>query len=206
MAESNRVNPFGEIVSIDQRGLFIGNRGCIHRDHTIVRPWKVQRWIVCALEHNSWLAPKWQPNRWTALFFWDEAVAFAAGHRPCSMCRHTDFVRWMDAWQLATGERPKVDRLDEVMHADRVGLGKLQRCHEATWADLPLGSFVAVDDQPMLVLDDRLVPWRPSAAGYGPSVARPISGQATVLTLRSTVEVLRHGYKPVIHPSAFDAG
>ena len=35
----------------------------------------------------------WEPGRWTPLFFWDEAVAFAAGHRPCALCRHADFVR-----------------------------------------------------------------------------------------------------------------
>jgi hypothetical protein len=44
------------------------------------------------------------------------------------------------------------------------------------------------------------VPW--SAAGYGPPVDRPGAGEATVLTPRSTVALLRHGFRPVIHPSA----
>jgi hypothetical protein len=206
MAESNRVNPFGEILAIDQRGLFIGNRGCIHRDHAIVRPWKEKRWIVCDLEHNGWVAPKWQPNRWTALFFWDEAVAFAAGHRPCSLCRHEAFVRWMDAWQLATGDRPKVVPVDQVMHADRVGDNKQQRHHRAEWAQVPVGVFALVDDLPMLVLDDRLVPWLPLEQGYGASIARPTGGEATLITPRSTVAVLNHGYRPVIHPSALAMG
>ena len=72
MAARNRVTPFGEIVAIDQRGLFMGNRGSIHRGRTIVRQWQVRRWITCVLEHRGWVAPKWEPGRWTALFFWDE--------------------------------------------------------------------------------------------------------------------------------------
>ena len=28
-----------------------------------------------------------QPGRFTELFFLDEATAFAAGHRPCALCR-----------------------------------------------------------------------------------------------------------------------
>lgn len=202
MPEHNRVNPFGEIVSIDQRGLFIGNRGSIHRDHTIVRPWKVLRWIVCDLEHNGWVAPKWQRNRWTPLFFWDEVVAFAAGHRPCSMCRHDAFERWMDAWQLATSERPNVAVLDQVMHDNRIDGDKQQRRHQTAWAEVPDGAFAVIDNTPMLVLEDRILPWQPLIQGYGSPISRPSGGQATVLTPRSTVEVLRHGYRPVIHPSA----
>lgn len=46
MAEHNRVTPFGDIVAIDQRGLFMGNRGSIHRGRAVVRPWQVRRWIT----------------------------------------------------------------------------------------------------------------------------------------------------------------
>jgi hypothetical protein len=77
--EPNRVTPWGEIVAIDQRGLFIGNRCCVHRDRRIVQPWQVRRWITCVLKYKGWVAPKWEPGRWTPLFFWDEAVAFGGG-------------------------------------------------------------------------------------------------------------------------------
>lgn len=198
MAERNRVTPFGEIVAIGQRGLFMGNRGSIHRDHEIVRPWQVRRWITCALEFKGWVAPKWVPGRWTALFFWDEAVALAAGHRPCALCRRADYVAWLDAWVSAFGERPRADPMDLRLHADRVE-GRVQRRHAALWRDLPTGTFVVLDDVPSLVLDDRLRPW--SAAGYGAPIDRPGRGRAIVLTPASTVEVLRHGYRPVIHPT-----
>ena len=202
MPDRNRVTPFGQIVAIDQRGLLMGNRGCIHRGRSIIRPWQVRRWIACALQFKDWAAPMWQPDRWTPLFFWDEAVALAAGHRPCSTCRHDDFVRWMDCWQAATGERPKVDPMDRQLHDERTTADRVQRRHEMSWPSLPQGSFVVVDDQPALVLLDRLVPWHDGPRGYGAAVGRPTSGRARVLTPPSTVAVLRHGYVPLLHPTA----
>jgi hypothetical protein len=199
MAAPNRVTPFGRIEAVEQRGLFLGNRGCVHRGREIVRPWQVRRWITCALEYKGWVAPKWEPGRWTPLFFWDEAVALAAGHRPCALCRRADFDRWLDAWESASGEHPRVDPMDRRLHADRLD-GRGQRRHAAAWPNLPTGAFVLVGATPALVLSDRLVPW--SAAGYGASLDRPSRGDATVLTPRATVEVLRHGYQPAIHPSA----
>lgn len=209
----NRVAPTGEVLAIGQRGMFLGNRGCVHREPgAIARPWQVRRWITCALRYKGWVAPQWAPGRWTALFFWDEAVALAAGHRPCALCRHADFERWCDAWAAAFGARERVDPMDRRLHEDRVdpawrrsravdaGLDRWQRTHERPWAGLPEGAFVAGDDGPALVLADRVVPW--SAAGYGPAAERPTAGEATVLTPACTVEILRHGYEPVLHPTA----
>ncbi len=202
MAARNRVTPTGSIEALDQRGLFLGNRGSIHRDREIVRPWQVRRWITCALSYKGWRAPMWEPGRWTPLFFWDEAVALAAGHRPCSLCRRRDFGRWMDGWEAATGERPTVDPVDRVLHDKRVGPDRAKGVHDLAWSGLPAGAFALVDDRPHLVLADRLVPWRPTAEGYGAPRARPRAGRALVLTPPATVAVLVAGYEPVIHPSA----
>ena len=196
MAERNRVTPFGDIVAIDQRGLFMGNRGSIHRGRAIVRPWQVRRWITCVLTYKDWVAPRWEPGRWTPLFFWDEAVALAAGHRPCALCRHPDHVRWLDAWEAAFGERPRVDAVDRRLHDERV-TGRDKRVHRGRWSDLPSGAFAVVDGAAALVLDDRLVPWSPR--GYGEPLPRPARGPATVLTPPATTAVLRHGYRPVVH-------
>lgn len=197
------MTPTGEIVAIGQRGLFMGNRGSIHRQaREIARPWQVRRWITCVLEYKGWVAPKWLPGRWTPLFFWDEAVALAAGHRPCALCRHADYVRWLDGWEAAFGDRPRADPMDLVMHEARVTEQRRQRRHTRPWPDLPAGTFVALDDGevPALVLADRLVVW--SAEGYGPARDRPDRGSATVLTPAPTVAVLAQGYRPVLHPSA----
>jgi hypothetical protein len=200
----NRVTPRGEIVAIGQRGTFMGNRGSIHRaPGEIARPWQVRRWITCVLEHKGWVAPKWVPGRWTPLFFWDEAVALAAGHRPCALCRRRDYDRWRDAWEAASGERLGADDMDLVLHADRVGDDRRQRHHTRPWRDLPDGTYVELDGDgdggPALVVGDRLVPWSPE--GHGPPQARPARGDATVLTPRATVAVLAHGYVPELHPS-----
>lgn len=195
MAERNRVTPFGEIVAIEQRGTFLGNRGSIHRGREIARPWQVRRWITCALEHQGWVAPKWEPGRWTALFFWDEAVALAAGHRPCALCRRPDFVRWMDGWEAATGERPTVDPVDRRLHDERTD-DRHQRRHRHPWRELPTGAFVVVDDVAHLVLPDRLVPWTTARTGYGEPVTRPGRGDATLLTPPAIVAVLAAGYRP----------
>jgi hypothetical protein len=202
VAARNRVTPTGEIVAAEQRGTFMGNRGCIHRQPGVIaRPWQVRRWITCALAYKGWVAPRWEPGRWTALFFWDEAVALAAGHRPCATCRHAAYRGWQDAWQAAFGgDRPGADAMDRRLHADRVDDDRRQRHHLRPWRDLPSGSFVLADEGPALVTADAVHPWTPTPAGYGQPRPRPTRGDATVLTPAATVEVLRHGYDPALHP------
>ena len=54
MPRQNRVTPFGDIIATPERGTFIGNRGVLHDDTgRIRRPWRLKRWIVCALEFKG---------------------------------------------------------------------------------------------------------------------------------------------------------
>jgi hypothetical protein len=202
------VTPFGDIVAIPQRGELMGNRGSIHRGDRpeIARPWQVRRWITCELHYKGWVAPKWAPGRWTPLFFLDEAVALAAGHRPCALCRRADYERYRDAWEAATGDRPGADGLDEALHAERVD-GRAKRVHRLAWSEVPVGAYSTLDGAPegsaaALVLADRLLPWPDHGCDYGLPVARPARGTATLLTPPSSVAVLRHGYVPRLHASA----
>jgi hypothetical protein len=194
VSERNRVSPFGEIVAIDQRGTWMGNRGSLHRGHDIARPWNGRRWITCALAFKGWRAPQWEPGRWTALFFLDEAVALAAGHRPCALCRRAAYERFRDGWVVAFGERVGAEAMDARLHADRVD-GRVQRTHVRPWRDLPTGAFVRVGDVAMRVdADDRLTSW--TADGWGTAMARPSTGNAVVLTPRASIDVLRAGFVP----------
>jgi len=84
MTEQNRVTPMGDIVAIPLRGAWTGNRGIIHRGREIVRFHAGDLWITCALEFRGRWREQWLPHRWTHLFFYDEAVSLAAGHRPCA--------------------------------------------------------------------------------------------------------------------------
>src|SRR3954470_9296567 len=151
----NRVTPLGAIVASPLRGQWMGNRGCIHEGTTIVRPWNGKRWITCALEYKGWVAPKWEPRRWTPLFFHDEAVAFAAGHRPCALCRRADYRRYCDALGM-TG----ADAIDARLHVDRLD-GRRKRLHPLPWRDVPDGAFVLTEGAPARVAADQLLPWDP---------------------------------------------
>jgi hypothetical protein len=172
----------------------MGNRGCIHRDRAIVRQWATKRWITCALEFKGWVAPKWVPGRWTALFFYDEALSFAAGHRPCALCRRSDYTRF-----LATAEMDDADSLDAQLHAERVE-GRRKRLHRLEWRDLPVGTFVEIEGAPHVVRSDCVQPWFPQS-GYGPALPRPRSGTAVVITPPRAIYAMRHGYVPHVAPS-----
>jgi hypothetical protein len=206
MPLQNRVTPLGEPIADPARGLVYGNRGCMHDEHgRIRRPFGVRRWIACRLESRGWhRSPLMQPGRFTELFFLDEATAFAAGHRPCALCRREDYVRFVEIWQGLHPGEDRADPIDERLHAERFDAGaRTQRHHDAPFASLPDGAFVLTGGEPFLVLGTRLVHWTPS--GYDSAAPRPRRGSASVITPPSLVDVLRAPRRPVVpflHPSA----
>jgi hypothetical protein len=192
MAQRNRVTPLGDIVATPLRGAWTGNRGCLHGDAGEVRRFHAgDLWIVCALRFKERHSALWRPGRFTWLFFHDEAVAFAAGHRPCGECRPAAYTAYRDAWD---GPTPDARTMNRVLHAQRLQRGThRRRLHQAAWRDLPDGAFVLLDDTPAVVVGDRVTAWD-AAGGYGAARARPASGQATLITPPATVAVLRAGY------------
>ncbi len=191
----NRVTPTGDIVAIPLRGAWCGNRGNLH-DHgtSIVRFHKSALWIVCALQYKDQHLTQWAPGRYTLLFFHDEAVAFAAGHRPCALCRRPAYERYRDAWVAGLGgARPPAASIDRRLHSERVFRGThRRRVHTMPWPSLPVGTFVLADEGAQLVVSDAVVPW--STYGYGTPQRRPRTGRAQVVTPPATVAVLRAGY------------
>ena len=202
MPKRNRVTPHGDIVAIDLRGAWLGNRGILHEGEEIVAFHRHRLWITCALQHRDWRLPQWQPHHFTVLFFHDEAVALAAGHRPCALCRRADYNAYRAAWSAETGEAPPLATdLDRTLHAERLHAGTHQRrLHDLPWRSLPSGTFAVVDDEPVLVSGDAVVPW--STAGYGMSRRRPASGTVPVLTPPSSIGVLRQGYPVQVDAAA----
>ena len=70
----NRVDPFGHIIKTDARGTLMGNRGILHNDkQEILRPFKLKAWLACRLDFNGRKRQVMAPNRYTELFFLDEA-------------------------------------------------------------------------------------------------------------------------------------
>jgi hypothetical protein len=190
----NRVTPFGDIVSTPLRGAWTGNRGCLHRGTEIVRFHAGDLWIVCTLEFRGRRSELWRPGRFTWLFFPDEAVAFAAGHRPCGECRRQAYVAYRDAWAAGLGVTvPSAAEMNRQLHGERIERGThRRRLHRRAWHELPDGAFVVRDGAPRLVVGDMVVEW--TTAGYGRAEARPVSGDADVITPPSTLAVLRAGY------------
>lgn len=100
----NRVTPFGTIEATSYKGALMGNRGDLHApDGTLGRQWRSRRWLSCALDGNGWKAPMDTPGHYYPLFFHDEAVALAAGHRPCGACRPDALATFIAAWKAGHG-------------------------------------------------------------------------------------------------------
>src|SRR5439155_1774325 len=117
-------------------------------------PYNGKRWLACRLRFRGWhREPLMQPRRFTGLFFLDEATAFAAGHRPCALCRREDYERFGTIWRLLHPGQAGADAIDAQLHGERVDPAtRGQRRHQATLDDLPDAAFVLRDGAPYLVL------------------------------------------------------
>ncbi|MBA2567890.1 MAG: hypothetical protein H0V11_00935 [Actinobacteria bacterium] len=201
----NRVTPLGELIADNARGLVYGNRGCLHDEAgRIRRRYNGKRWIACRLEFRGWhRGPLMQPGRFTELFFLDEATAFAAGHRPCALCRREDYTRLGAIWRELHPRQTGADEIDAQLHTERISPGtRGQRRHDAKLDELPDGAFVLQEGAPCVVLGGNLLSW--TASGYVGRRPRPARQQALLITPPSLVGVLRAGWEPLVpmlHPS-----
>jgi hypothetical protein len=205
MPLQNRVTPFGEIVAIEQRGLFMGNRGIIHDPSTrtlLARRWTNKAWIICVCEFRGKKREVMSRRSWTELFFLDEAVALAAGHRPCYYCRRTAALAFAAAWARAHRlKRVGASDMDEALHAQRLQNGA-QRIHalRGAPAELPDGAMVVLSGEAYVMARGLACRW--SYSGYdAPRTLRRADG---LLTPPSTVATLRAGYDCTLHPRVSD--
>jgi hypothetical protein len=205
MPLQNRVTPFGEIVAIPQRGMFTGNRGIIHDPATrtlLKRRWASPAWLVCLCEFKGRRRTVMSGRSWTELFFLDEAVALAAGHRPCFFCRRRAAEAFRDAWAKSTGEAaPRASEMDRLLHAERLD-HRRKRLHafQGPIDELPDGAMIAAAGEAYTLAGGRAFRW--TAQGY--EAAGQIPRADGLLTPPSTLGALRAGYRPVLHP-AIDA-
>jgi hypothetical protein len=192
----------GEIEAIPLRGAWTGNRGILHRGHEIVRFHAGDLWITCALEFGGRRHQQWQPHHYTFLYFHDEAVSFAAGHRPCAECRGDGYSAYRAAWAEGLGvDPPSAKLMNQQLHAERIVRGThRRRFHELPWTDLPDGVFVLLETTPAIVIHDHLTEW--TREGYRSRRTRPLRGRAATITPPSTIAALRAGYPVQIDASA----
>jgi hypothetical protein len=202
MPLQNRVTPFGDIVAIAQRGLFTGNRGIIHDPATktlLKKRWASKAWLICVCEYKGKRREVMGGRSWTELFFLDEAVALAAGHRPCFFCRRRSAEAFRAAWPKARGGKvPFAAEIDAVLHEERLDRGR-KRLHALPGdvSELPDGAVIAAAGEAYTIARGRVFRWSPQGYDAVPEIPRPDG----LLTPPSTLLAIRAGYRPVLHPA-----
>jgi hypothetical protein len=202
MPLQNRVTPFGDIVAIAQRGLFTGNRGIIHDPATktlLKKRWATKAWLICVCDYKGRWREVMGGRSWTELFFLDEAVALAAGHRPCFFCRRQSAEAFRAAWAKARGGKvPYVMEMDAVLHEERLDHGR-KRLYAVLGdvSELPDGAVIAAAGDAYTIARGHAFRW--SAQGY--ERVGDLSRADGLLTPPSTLLAIRAGYRPVLHPA-----
>lgn len=182
----------------------MGNRGgCFHKDdRTLKRTrWASRAWITCVLEFKNRKRELMQPNRYTELFFLDEATSFAAGHRPCYECRRADAIAFRTALVRAGqfDAPPLAPVLSDAIAGEVQAVLKGQAGRDKVDpATLPDGAMYAADGRAFLKCGEVGKPW--SFEGYG--AAEPLPETAERLTPQMTCAAFSAGYVPILHPSA----
>jgi len=198
----NRVDPFGNIIRTPARGAWMGNRGVIHDEHkTIRRTFRIKAWITCVLQFKGRHREVMTPNRWTELFFLDEATAFAAGHRPCFECRREDAARFKSYWIKGNSEygfdmKTPIGEIDKILHRERIDVQGGKVTYEALLQELPDGTLVEIKGKAWLVADGHVHGWTPFE--YEKGRILPDGQRVKVLTPRSIVNAFQAGYKAQI--------
>lgn len=198
----NRVDPYGNIIKTSARGAWMGNRGLLHdKGKDILRPYKLKAWITCVLQFKGRQRTVMSPNLYTELFFFDEATAFAAGHRPCFECRRQDAIRFKLAWikgnpEYGFNERTLIQHIDDILHRERINQDGSKVKYQDPLNDFPDGTFIELEDKACLIWQGAVYGWSPF--GYGEKKALPKADKVTVLTPRSIVNAFRAGYVPQV--------
>jgi hypothetical protein len=203
MPRQNRIDPYGRLHATSARGAWMGNRGVLHNAaQEIVADWRVIRWITCRLSFKGIRRKIFSPNRYTELFFLDEATSLAAGHRPCAECRRDRYKEFCAAW-FESGplgrHRSRADEIDRNLHAERVRRDGTKKTYLAAVSTLPPGTFIELEGRPYLLWRDELRLW--TFLGYGSAARVSPTARVRVLTPRSIVRTFRAGFVPQVHES-----
>jgi len=181
----------------------MGNRGQMHNPgKKIIRPYKLKAWLICLLQYKERHRKVMAPDRYTELFFLDEATAFAAGHRPCFECRRAVYNRFKTLWikgnpRYKFSMATSIKEIDEIIHDERMNADCSKKMYKANIKSLPEGTFISINNEAYLIAGDHLYLW--SAAGYTKREAIGSDSKVNVLTPKSIVNTFRAGYVPQIN-------
>lgn len=197
----NRVTPLGEIVAIPAKGRAMGNRGpLLHPDGSHARDWNYRRWICCHTAEVHGRRVRFDdPECYTPLFFTDEAVALAAGHRPCGSCRPDAYYHWLAIWKYLTGaskfERVKADTMDADLHRRRMA-ARRKAPVTLRLEEVAEGAFVVVPTPtllPALLWRGSLWPWE--EGHYGAPIDAGGAARDMLVTPRLGFRFLQCGFR-----------
>jgi hypothetical protein len=198
----NRVDPWGMLRTVPDRGSLMGNRGILHNEErSIVKPWAHKHWVTCLLAFNNIKRPSpfSTTNHYSELFFVDEANAFSAGHRPCAFCQRMRSNEFKAAWLRANVDAPdrasySLSKIDAVLHNERAQRGGGKLVFEESLSQLPVGTMFEWNGDAHLVTTNGNLPW--SFAGYGAPVELDRESRVKVLTPASIVKAFQVGFVP----------
>ena len=205
MPLQNRVDPFGHIQAVQERGLLMGNRGGrIHDPATKTlqkRRYASRRWIICTCVYKDWHRDVMGPG-YTELFFLDEVTALAAGHRPCAFCRRDAFKQFCQLIACTNSTEVSVEGIDRILHAQRIAPKPVvtDPCLK-----FPDGTMIAIGDAAYAKNGDDALTWSYSGYVRAVSWADVLAQRPLLITPCATVAVLRQNYAPVWHSSANNA-
>lgn len=197
----NRVDPLGRFVETSARGSWMGNRGVIHKHKQIIGIFKHKAWITCKLDFKGRRRIVMSPDRWTELFFLDEATAFAAGHRPCFECRKDDAKKFKSCWINGNplhqfSMTASITQIDGIIHPERIDDEGRKVMFQCPPSDIPEGTFILIDEDAYVFSQGGLHRWTPF--GYEDPMPMP-EISLTILTPYSIVNAFRAGYVPQIN-------
>lgn len=202
----NRIDPWGKLHAVRDRGHLMGNRGILHDvNQGLRRQWAHQNWVTCVLEFRGIQRPKpWSTvDHYSELFFLDEATAFSAGHRPCNHCQRDRSMLFKDAWIKANAPEAafvSLHDIDKALHRERVDRSKQKLTFGQTWDSLPVGAMFELNGKAWLASERGALPW--SFSGYGSPIAIPACTVVNVLTPASVVRAFAAGFPVKLHDSA----
>ena len=185
----NRVDPYGELRVVAERGRLMGNRGGrLHDEAQRIgrRRWTSKAWIACVCEFKSRKREVFGRG-YTELFFRDEPTALAAGHRPCFECRRAEAQAFQSSFP---GGTPRAAQMDARLHAERLDGARLLR--PLPLRQLPDGTMVVWRGSPHLLARGRLWPW--SFGDYGAPEAPAAGAEAAAITPASILAFLRSNH------------
>lgn len=196
MPLQNRVDPFGQLFAVTNKGQWMGNRGRLHdAEKRVIRQFEKKSWITCSLTFGEVKRlGMMQPDSYTELFFLDEATVYAAGHRPCAQCRRNAYSLFKAKWVETFPEQKDLSAkaIDTLLHTARLNHDGSKRTWRLQVGALPDGSMIEHDGRSLLLWQGKQWVW--SFAGYQP-VEQPLSPstEVSVITPEPIVRLFANG-------------